>query len=101
MGPRTPPSTPRMRWRVGDLARMTGLTVRTLHHYEEIGLLAAAARTESGHRLYDEASVERLYRICVLRNLGIPLSGIRGLIGDDASVVSVLHQHLAHVEQQV
>jgi DNA-binding transcriptional MerR regulator len=90
-----------MRWRVGDLAKMTGLTVRTLHHYEEIGLLAAAARTDSGHRLYDEASVQRLYQICALRNLGIPLTGIRRFIGDSASVASVLHQHLAHVEQQV
>lgn len=89
------------RWRVGDLARMTGLTVRTLHHYEEIGLLAPPERTGSGHRVYDEASVERLYRIYVLRNLGIPLTAIRRVIGDDASVASVLEQHLARVEEQV
>jgi MerR family transcriptional regulator, thiopeptide resistance regulator len=91
----------RTRWRVGDLAGMTGLTVRTLHHYEAVGLLPAAARTESGHRLYDEASVQRLYRICVLRHLGVPLAGIRRALGDEASVVAVLQQHLAQLERQV
>jgi DNA-binding transcriptional MerR regulator len=92
---------PGKRWRVGDLARMTGLTVRTLHHYEEIGLLTAAARGEGGHRLYDEASVQRLYRIRVLRGLGIALAEIRRVIDDDASVASVMQQHLARVEQEV
>lgn len=99
----TPPpfKKPGARWRVGDLAKMTGLTVRTLHHYEEIGLLAAAARGEGGHRLYDEASIQRLYRIRVLRRLGIALSEIRSLIDDDASVGSVMGQHLARIEQEV
>lgn len=96
-----PHSIPGTRLRVGDLAKMTGLTVRTLHHYEAIGLLDAAARGEGGHRLYDEASVQRLYRIRVLRSLGIALSEIRRFIDDDASVASVMHQHLARVEQEV
>jgi len=96
-----PPTIPGTRWRVGDLAKMTGLTVRTLHHYEAIGLLVAAARGEGGHRLYDEASVQRLYRIRVFRSLGIALSEIRRFIDDDASVASVIHQHLARVEQEV
>lgn len=97
-----PPTTkPGKRWRIGDLAKMTGLTVRTLHHYEAIGLLVAAARGEGGHRLYDEASVQRLYRIRVLRGLGIPLSEIQHLMDDDESVSSVMHQHLARVEQEV
>jgi DNA-binding transcriptional MerR regulator len=90
-----------MRWRVGALARLTGLTVRTLHHYEAIGLLGAPARTESGHRLYDEAAVQRLYRVCALRSLGVPLDEIRSLIDDGASIASVLEQHLARVEQRV
>jgi DNA-binding transcriptional MerR regulator len=46
--------------KVGELARRTGLTVRTLHHYDEIGLLSPSARTESGHRLYGQADVLRL-----------------------------------------
>lgn len=101
MEPPLPPTTPGTRWRVGDLAKLTGLTVRTLHHYEAIGLLGAAARGEGGHRLYDEASVQRLYRIRVLRSLGIALAEIRRVIDDDASVASVMQQHLARVELEV
>lgn len=101
MEPDARSTVPRMRWRVGDLARATGLTVRTLHHYEAIGLLERPARTESGHRLYTEASIRRLYRIRVLRNLGVPLAGIRQVIDDGRSLTSVLHDHLARVEEQV
>ncbi|WP_461328653.1 MerR family DNA-binding transcriptional regulator [Bradyrhizobium liaoningense] len=43
----------RRRWRIGELAEATGVTVRTLHHYEHTGLLAATERTEGGHRMYD------------------------------------------------
>lgn len=53
--------------KVGELAEVTGLTVRTLHYYEEIGLLVSSARSEGGHRLYGAAEVERLYRISLLR----------------------------------
>ncbi len=101
MEPDAKSTGPGTRWRVGDLARATGLTVRTLHHYEAIGLLERPARTESGHRLYTEASIRRLYRIRVLRNLGVPLGGIRRIIDDGQSLASVLHEHLARVEEQV
>ena len=45
-------------WKIGDMARLTGLSVRTLHHYDQIGLLGASERTESGHRMYAEADLE-------------------------------------------
>jgi DNA-binding transcriptional MerR regulator len=63
-------------WKIGELARRTGLTVRTLHHYDEIGLLSPAERSDGGHRVYDEADVQRLYRIVSLRSLGFPLDAI-------------------------
>lgn len=63
--------------KVGELAAAAGLTVRTLHHYEEVGLLVPSRRTAAGHRLYTDADVERLYRICLLRRLGLPLGEIR------------------------
>jgi DNA-binding transcriptional MerR regulator len=85
---------------VGDLARSTGLTVRTIHHYEAMGLLGSQARTDSGHRLYDGASVQRLYRIRVLRSLGVSLADIRLLLEKESSIASVLRQHLARVEEQ-
>ena len=73
-------------WKIGELARRTGLTVRTLHHYDEIGLLSPAERSDGGHRVYDEADVQRLYRIVSLRSLGFPLDAIaRALDSQSAS----------------
>jgi DNA-binding transcriptional MerR regulator len=65
-----------MKLKIGELAKRAGLTVRTLHHYDEIGLLAATERSDSGHRLYGNADILRLYRITALARLGIPLSEV-------------------------
>jgi DNA-binding transcriptional MerR regulator len=58
-------------WSVGELASATGVTVRTLHHHDEIGLLAPSERTPAGHRRYSGEDLRRLYRIVVLRGLGL------------------------------
>jgi MerR family transcriptional regulator, thiopeptide resistance regulator len=63
-------------WKVGELADATGLTVRTLHHFDEVGLLRPATRSQAGHRLYTADDVRRLYRIIALRHLGMPLREI-------------------------
>ena len=57
-------------WRVGELARRTGLSVRALHHYDAIGLLEPSLRTEAGHRLYAGEDVSRLQQIQSLQNRG-------------------------------
>lgn len=67
-------------WKVGALAQRTGLSVRALHHYDQIGLLTPSQRSTSGHRLYSAADAERLYRIRVLRRLGFPLDHIADLL---------------------
>jgi MerR family transcriptional regulator, thiopeptide resistance regulator len=69
-------TTPDATWKVGVLARATGVSVRALHYYDEIGLLRPSARSYGGHRLYDPADVARLYRISLLRRLGFPLDQI-------------------------
>ncbi|MBT8207661.1 MAG: MerR family transcriptional regulator, partial [Acidimicrobiia bacterium] len=66
--------------KVGALAEATGLTVRTLHYYEEIGLLVPSQRSDAGHRLYGREDVERLYRVRVLRRLGLSLDEIRNAL---------------------
>ena len=71
--------------RVGDLAAATGVTLRTLHHYEEVGVLVASKRTEAGHRLYSAADVRRLYRIMALRELGMSLAEVRNALDDGPS----------------
>jgi DNA-binding transcriptional MerR regulator len=86
-------------WRVGDLAAATGVTVRTLHHYEQVGVLVPSERTEAGHRLYSDADVRRLYRIMALRELGMSLAEVRTTLDDGAELGDVLRAHLAHVDQ--
>jgi cob(I)alamin adenosyltransferase len=69
-------------WTIGELARSAGVTVRTLHHYDQLGLLRPSARTESGHRRYDAHAVARLYRILALRSLGLGLGDLPSLLDD-------------------
>jgi DNA-binding transcriptional MerR regulator len=86
-------------WKIGELARATGLTVRTLHHYDEIGLLVPSERTQAGYRLYGEQDVRRLYEIRVLRDLGIPLGEIPDAL--DGDVRETIARHLERVEQEL
>lgn len=87
--------------RIGDLARAGGVTVRTLHHYEEIGLLRPA-RTEAGHRLYGDDEVERLYRIIQLRRLGLSLGEIgRALDDEDCDLADVMRRQLAELDSRL
>jgi DNA-binding transcriptional MerR regulator len=65
---------------VGEIARIAGVTVRTLHHYDEIGLVVPKTRTESGYRLYGDMQVERLQEVLFFRELGLPLEEIRDMV---------------------
>jgi DNA-binding transcriptional MerR regulator len=89
-------------WKIGELARRTGLTVRTLHHYDEIGLLSPAERSDGGHRVYDEADVQRLYRIVSLRSLGFPLDAIAQALDSQAfDPKEAVDDHLRRLEAQI
>lgn len=61
---------------VGEVARLSGVTVRTLHHYDEIGLLVPSGRTGNGYRAYDDSDIERLQAILAHRELGLSLDEI-------------------------
>ncbi|MGZ8177280.1 MerR family transcriptional regulator [Williamsia sp. SKLECPSW1] len=88
-------------YRVGRLAELTGLTVRALHHYDELGLVRPSGRTSAGYRLYDESDVERLYRVIALRSLGLPLERIADVLDDASSVASTLAEHDRAVADQI
>lgn len=91
-----------MKLKIGELAARTGLTVRTLHHYDEIGLLAATERSDSGHRLYGNADIVRLYRIMALARLGIPLAEVgAALDGGGADLPAVIGRQLVALEAQI
>jgi MerR family transcriptional regulator, thiopeptide resistance regulator len=87
--------------KIGELARRTGLTVRTLHHYDDIGLLSPSGRSASGYRLYDLHDIERLHRIQALRQLDIPLAEIATLLqGDTTDLQTVIDRQISTLEHQ-
>jgi MerR family transcriptional regulator, thiopeptide resistance regulator len=88
--------------KVGELARRTGLTIRALHHYDEIGLLKPSLHTEAGHRLYTSSDVARLQQVISLRQLGFSLEEVRDCLNrPDFSPLEVISLHLARLQQQI
>lgn len=86
---------------VKQLAAISGVTVRTLHHYDEIGLLAPAHVGANGYRYYGRAELLRLQRILFHRELGVPLSEIGELLAlEGADQVGVLLRHRERLEAQ-
>jgi len=65
---------------IGAVSRLAGITVRTLHHYDEIGLVVPAGRTDSGYRTYGPAEIERLQEVLFFRELGFPLEEIKSMV---------------------
>ncbi|MFG2651569.1 MerR family transcriptional regulator [Streptomyces sp. NPDC048436] len=71
-----------MSYSVGRVAGYAGVTVRTLHHYDEIGLLVPSGRSHAGHRRYSDADLDRLQQILFYRELGFPLDEVAALLDD-------------------
>jgi MerR family transcriptional regulator, thiopeptide resistance regulator len=88
-------------WRIGELAAMAHVSVRTLRHDGAIGLLEPAGRTEAGYRLYTAADVTRLYRILALRSLALPLDEIGRLLDEQAALADVLVRQLEAVDRRM
>ena len=88
--------------KIGTLAKKTGLTIRTLHYYEEIGLLAPSCRTASGHRLYGVEDVGRLQQIVSLRQLGFALADVRACLDQpDFSLQRTIELRLARLREEM
>lgn len=92
-----------MEYTVGELARRAGLTVRTLHHYEELGLLHPSGRSEAGYRRYGEADVLRLHRVLALRDAGLALKDIAPQLDGETSppLATVLQTQIEQIEAQI
>lgn len=89
-------------WRIGALAAETGLTVRTLHYYDSIGLISPSAHTSGGHRIYQTRDVERLYAVLVLRRLSMPTAAIAAeLAGPSAGLRSIAARQRAELDAQM
>lgn len=99
-----PPSTEggTQEWRVGRLAEATGVTVRTLRHYDQTGLLRPSGQTSGGHRVYDQQNVTRLYRILALRRLGFSLAEIGSLLDDpEWDLAAMVTRHATQTEHTI
>ncbi|SHN01698.1 MerR family transcriptional regulator [Cryptosporangium aurantiacum] len=84
-----------MSWSVGQVAKDAGITVRTLHHYDEVGLLTPSERTSAGYRRYSYDDLARLQRILAYRQLGFGLDEIAAIL-DDSSVDPIDHLRRQH-----
>lgn len=84
------------------MASASGLTVRTLHHYEQIGLLVASGRSDAGHRIYSNDDVARLYRIRLLSGLGLSLAEVGRALDDPAwDLRAVVSTHVHELERRL
>jgi DNA-binding transcriptional MerR regulator len=90
-----------MSWTVGEVAGLAGVSVRTLHHYDTIGLLRPGDRSATGYRRYGAAELERLQQIMLYRSLGFPLEEIAKLLDEPGSdpVAQLRRQHQLLVER--
>lgn len=86
--------------RVGEVARLAGVSVRTLHHYDDIGLLRPSARSEAGYRLYHDDDLDRLLVILAYRELGFDLDEIGRLLLARSAPVDHLERQLALLERR-
>ncbi|MGV9709609.1 MerR family transcriptional regulator [Gordonia sp. NPDC003424] len=80
---------------VGEVARMVGISVRALHHYDRIGLVLPSERTAAGYRVYSDADIERLHQVLTYRELGFSLEQIATLL-DDPTVDAIAHLRDQH-----
>ena len=87
---------------VKEVSRSTGVSIRTLHHYDAIGLLKPSCGTDAGYRLYDDAALERLQLILIYRELGLPLKEIGRLLDEgDPDRNRVLQHQIRLMRQRI
>lgn len=88
--------------KVGELAQQTGISVRTLHHYDAIGLLSPTHRSAAGYRLYTPDDVARLQHILALRRLGLRLDEIHQCLAHpEFGLVQVVQRHIQRIQAQI
>src|SRR5262245_35655442 len=91
-----------MAMKVGELARLTGVSVRTLHHYGEVGLLPSPGRNRAGHRVYGAKHIARLRQILALKQLGLRLGQIRRILrARKFPARLVMETHLADISNRI
>ena len=91
-----------MKFKVGELAKRAGLTIRALHHYDSIGLLSPSARSDAGYRMYDHTDIARLHQIQALRRFGMALSDIGiFLVSPGSGLPAIVDQQITVLDRQI
>lgn len=92
----------RRTWKVGELARQTGTTIRMLHHYDKIGLFSPSHHSNTGHRLYTESDIVKLQQIMSLKQLGFALEEIKEIMGNRTiNPVEIIKVQLDDVKKRI
>jgi MerR family transcriptional regulator, thiopeptide resistance regulator len=86
---------------VGQVAALAGVSVRTLHHYDDVGLVRPGGRTAAGYRQYDDADVARLHDVLAYRELGFSLEQVRGILDDPRDRVARLREQHRLVRRRI
>ena len=87
---------------VNEVSKLSGVSVRTLHHYDSIGLLKPASVTEAGYRLYGDAQLERLHLILAFREIGFPLKEIQAMLdAPDYDRNQILDRQIAFLQKKI
>lgn len=94
------PRHPEQEWSIQEVVRSTGVTSRTLRHYQQVGLLVPSRTGHGGQRFYDGAALLRLQRLLVLRELGLGLPEIGRVLAEQVEVTDALREHVAQLEQE-
>lgn len=88
--------------RVGDVAERTGLSVRAIHYYDQIGLVTPSVRTDGGHRIYSDHDVERLCAVALLRMAGQSTSEIGECLAvPDWNLSNIIQSQVARLDRQL
>jgi DNA-binding transcriptional MerR regulator len=88
-------------WYIKEFGKLTGVSVRTLHHYDQIGLLKPSVRQSNGYRLYSEEDLLKQQQIVALKSFGFELAQIQGLLSGDVDIMLHLKRQLKFLEAEI
>src|SRR5690349_13794099 len=88
-------------WQIKELSSLTGISVRTLHHYDEINLLKSTHRLENGYRVYSEKDLHTLQHIIALKSFGFNLKKVKELLKEQTSFMDQLKMQQTYLHQKL
>jgi molecular chaperone Hsp33 len=90
-------------WKVGELSELTGLSIRTLRYYDQIKLFSPSEYTASGHRRYTHTDLQKLHKILVLKQMGLPLEEVQKIIANEKSnsILETINKQIDRIHEDI